>query len=210
MSTSIWSKTQKRPRAETQTRNSPESTRIRLIEEPDLDFTLFDQAEVATIDIAALDSQLSDSSDASDDEAEVVGMIFPDSPVSDDEASDGPPLDPGSPVTESPGDWAGTRTARRNYRLTSNEDLSGPDLSGSDLQPTPLANEEKAVLKKFCKYLIEHWPSQHLNSELANSRRLVFVDPTGFWYGLFHAEFKKFLDLVQSTPNQSHPVGVFL
>ena len=38
---------------------------------------MFDQAEVATIDIAALNSQLSDSSDASDDVAEVAAITIP-------------------------------------------------------------------------------------------------------------------------------------
>lgn len=54
-------KTPKRARAETHTRSSPQHIRTR-VEEPKLDFTLFDESETpAIIPTSAFDDQLSDN-----------------------------------------------------------------------------------------------------------------------------------------------------
>jgi hypothetical protein len=63
---------------------------------------------------------------------------------------------------------------------------------------TKLCNDQKQIMKRFCDYTEHHWPSQRLNSELAESRYAAFVDPTGFWHALFKVEFKRFIDFLEA------------
>jgi hypothetical protein len=56
--------TPKHPRAETQTRSSPQHSRAH-VDQLELEFTLFDKSEdIAIIPTSALDDQLSDASDS--------------------------------------------------------------------------------------------------------------------------------------------------
>lgn len=61
-------------------------------------------------------------------------------------------------------------------------------------------NQQKKVVKKFCDYLAQTWPSQEFNSGLACTRHMAFADSTGFWHILFMPEFKKYLDYLNGVP----------
>ena len=76
------SQTLKRPRAETSTRSSLPSTRVR-VEEPDseIQFTLFDGAELADLSISVFDGQLSDTSSLSDADSDVFSEVVVDDEV---------------------------------------------------------------------------------------------------------------------------------
>jgi len=201
------SQTPKRPRAETQTRLSPQSTRVR-VKEPELQFTLFDEAEVAEMESSAFDGQLSDLSDLSDTESDLLPLAVSraSSDVGDSDVEDDEDMQTSKKLL---GDWTGIRKAKNGYRLPSiHEDLSGPDLEGFDFQIDKLDDITKEIIKKFCDYLIRNWPSRELNSELASSRHLAFADPPAFWHALFQPEFKKFLDFLAGVDvgNQSERV----
>jgi hypothetical protein len=85
-------KTSKRPRAESQTGSSPQRSRAR-VDDPELEFTLFDQSEdTAIIATSALDDQLSDTG-ASDSEYNLPPLTPSParSELGSDEALDGKP-----------------------------------------------------------------------------------------------------------------------
>ncbi len=140
------SQTLKHPHAETSTRSSLPSTRVR-VEEPnsEIQFTLFDGAELANLSISVFDGQLSDTSTLSDVDSDVFSEV-----VMDDEV-DLSPLAKLSAPSEAvvddklhnnvpSGDWDGTRKSIHNYRLPrTNEDLSGPIPEDFDLKPTALS-----------------------------------------------------------------------
>ena len=98
------------------------------------------------------------------------------------------------------GDWQGTREPQAGYKLDSQEDLSGPKDEGFEFLLVKLGSTEKEVIKKFTTYLVQHWPSKRLTSDLAENRNLALVDACGFWHALFSLEFKKFLDLLAAAP----------
>jgi hypothetical protein len=103
----------------------------------------------------------------------------------------------------------GVRKPSKNYNLSGEEKLTGPPDPGMVVWPVTMDKAQKAVIHKFCKYLTEHWPSQSLNSDLADQRYCAFVDPTGFWFSLFNVEFRKFIGFLEARPegNRSERVS---
>ena len=170
----------KRPRADTETRLSPESVRARIED----DLTLFAPAEIDELALQLFEGQLSDPGDLSDTDVD----FNEDSDGSDEMVEDNP----------APG-WMGVRSAENGYRLPTEENLAGPILEGLEIEPTPLSNNQKTVMKRFSKYLVEHWPTEERNADLALGRRMAFADATTFW-NLFHEEFPKFLDFLAAQP----------
>ena len=87
--------------------------------------------------------------------------------------------------------------------------LSGPPTESNNISPTKLDLTQKQTMKKFCQYTEDHWPSQRLNHDLAESRYAAFVDPTGFWHALFKTGFKNFIDFheAQSEHNRNEKVN---
>jgi len=198
--------TLKRLHVEMKTLLSPQSTRVR-VKEPELHFTLFDETEVAEMESSAFDGQLSDLSDLSDTESDLLPLAV--SRASSD-VGDNEDMQTSKKLL---GDWTGIRKAKNGYRLPSiHENLSGPDLEGFKFQIDKLDDITKEIIKKFCDYLIRNWPSRQLNFELARSRHFAFADPTAFWHALFQPEFKKYLDFLAGVDvgNQSERVCFLL
>lgn len=198
---------QKRPRAETHTRTSPQPTRIR-VEDPERSFTLSDESEVAEIaDTSRFEGQLSD---ISEDDLELPPLTPspPGSEVGDEEehAALGN-LDAPSGTAPS-GDWKGIRKPSKGYHLDAAENLCGPPLEALHSELTGLDKTQKEIIKKFCEYLTENWPSQRLSTELTDSRHSAFMDPTGFWHALFQTEFPKYISFLvnQRAANRSQRV----
>ena len=193
----------KRPRAETSTSSSLPSTRVRL-EEPEIPFTLFDEAELANLSISSFDGQLSDSdtgSISSDDESDVSSPIeLPDN----SETESSTPSEAVMHNDVSSGDWNGTRKCVHNYRLPrTNEDLSGPVPEEFGLTgPTALTKVQKGILHRFCNFLIKHWPSNSFNPDLVAERQLALADQTTFWHVLLDPQFRSFIDSIRGESGE--------
>jgi hypothetical protein len=63
---------------------------------------------------------------------------------------------------------------------------------------TKLCSDQKQIMKRFCEYAEHNWPTQRLNSELAETCYAAFIDPTGFWHALFKTEFKRFIEFFEA------------
>jgi hypothetical protein len=200
----------KRPRAETQTRSSPQRTRVR-VDEPEWQLTLFDEAEVVGVDISVLDDQISNCSEAEElsfsDCSEAGSDLTPltESPAGSD-VEDVEAVRPSNS-----GDWTGIRKAANSYRLPRvHEDLRGPASEVQDPTPTKLIDIRKEIMKNFCTWLIQHWPTTRLNKELACDRHMALADPTAFWHALFQSEFVAYLEYMDKLPVQNQSLRVRL
>jgi hypothetical protein len=169
---------------------------------------LFDESEVAEItDISRFEGQLSE---ISEDDLELPPLTPspPGSEVGDEEehAALGNFDAPAGAVPA--GDWKGTRKPSKGYHLPdAAENLCGPPLEALHSELTGLDKTQKEIIKKFCEYLTINWPSQQ-STELAGSRHVAFVDPTGFWHALFQTEFPKYITFLgnQRAANRSQRV----
>jgi hypothetical protein len=169
----------KRSRAETSAASSQPSTRIR-VDESDNGFTMFDQDNIQDLVKDIFDGQLSDLTD-SDGESELLSLS-----ETEDTASER------TPTAVSSGDWSGTRTASRNYRLP--DDPQGPVLDGSPLTPIRLTDSQKRFIQGFCKHLILHWLPA---GQPAEDRHLALADPTAFWHMLLHLKLQEYIHVLQ-------------
>lgn len=166
------------------------------------ELTLFEggEVELEQTDLLLFDGQLSDVSESDSDLSE-----------SDSAMSESPDSPPGSNVAPLPnfrvdllGDWTGVRNAANGYRLATDEDLSGPPIDSEELESNSvdwkgLAVNSKLVIKKFCRYLEQHWPTRQFNPELAGAFCTAFVDPIGFYHILFKSEFKRCQDYLLNS-----------
>jgi hypothetical protein len=108
-----------------------------------------------------------------------------------------------------PGDWRGLRKSSKGYCLAhADENLTGPPTEQNEMMAAKLSNNQKGVMKQFCKYIVQTWPSQELNPDPAESHDAAFVDPTGFWYALFKTEFKRFVCFLMAQNEQNSSQNV--
>jgi hypothetical protein len=191
------------------------------VDQPETEFTLFEVSEdLPTVQESALDDQTSDFDDSDYDLPPLTPSPTPSEPDSDEESNGRPsvtrltgtyhikPVVTGS-RTVPDGNWKGSRKSSKDYRLPRTaEDLTGPPTEPHEFTAVKLSGDQKQIMKKFSEYLTLNWPSQRLNSELAESRYGAFVDPTGFWYALFKTEFKHYIDYIdaQHDSNRSQRV----
>lgn len=185
----------KRSRADTSAALHP-SARLR-VDGPEIQLNLFNDNELADLKRSLFDGQLSDITLS---DAESVPLSMTDT---EDEDLDSAPTDIPS------GDWSGTRDSLHNYRLPG--DSKGPDPEKSSLVPTPLDKPQKRFIASFCNDLMQRWPSEQLNQDLANDRHLALADPTAFWNTLLQQQLGLFVGYLQNLKpdNQGNVSPIF-
>ena len=136
------------------------------VDEPKIQFNLFDNNELADLKRSVFDGQLSDIT-LSNVESVPLSM------------SDTEDKDLNSAPTDIPsGDWSDTQDSLHNYCLLG--DSKGPNLEKSSPVPRPLNKPQKQFIASFCNNLMWHWPSEQLSQDLTNDRHLALADPRAF------------------------------